>query len=264
MSCSCLDLLEHIASNDLYPLEGRNTGHSGGLLQSCLDGVDGGVAQRTHGTADESNEGRLVAGEVGTLVLRLPDLQPLLEVRIRREVHSLVGALSQRREGHATVQRTESLLPDNRIQSMCRVSVLRHIQRISHRVMLRLQPNLNNLHRRHNRHRLSHTSRQASHEGSAARDDASVGIGQELLVGFEGSEADGHLGDNTGEDGAETLVEAERSLFLDDFDTGADEAAFGGAGLASATGELHADFDCVLGGIVLVPVVCVAVVEEEA
>lgn len=84
-----------------------------------------------------------------------------------------------------------------------------------------------------------------------------------MFVGFEGSEVDGYFGDNIGEDGVEIFVEVERSFFFDDFDIGVDEVVFGGVGLVSVMGELYVDFDCVLGGIVLVFVVCVVVVEEE-
>jgi len=48
-----------------------------------------------------------------------------------------------------------------------------------------------------------------------------------LLVPFVGGEADGHFGDDAGQDGAEAFVEGEWGFAFYDLDAGLDEAATG-------------------------------------
>lgn len=56
-------------------------------------------------------------------------------------------------------------------------------------------------------------------EGAATARDA-VLVGQKGLVPVVRCEANGHFGDDAGQDGAQTLVETKRRLALDDFRTG--------------------------------------------
>lgn len=79
-------------------------------------------------------------------------------------------------------------------------------------------------------------------EEDGGRRDLAVGIlrGQGL-VELEGREPDGHLGDDTGEDRSETLVEGQRALLLDDITTDTEETSPLHTGSASALRKLHAD-----------------------
>lgn len=250
------NILEHVAGDGGYsrPCSGAKRG--GCLLQASLDCVDGSIAERAHGAADKANDGCLPAGEVTVRILRLVVLEPVLKVRVRREVDSLVRSLSQSRQTDTAIQRTDALLLDDSVQRMRRVSVLWNIQRVGHGVVLRLQPDLDDLHGRHNGHGLGHARRQARHEGAPAGDGAGGLVGEELLVPLKRGEADGHLGDDAGQDGAEALVQRKGGFLLDDLDAVFDEAAAGGAGHARATGELHAHFDCVCMGVIMMMVYC--------
>lgn len=214
-------------------------------MQTSLDGVDRGVAQGTHGTRNETDESCLPSRQVDALVLRLIVLKPLLEVAVGSEVDSLVGTLTQRGQTNTSIQRAEAFLPHDGVQGMRGIAIFGNIERISHGVVLGLQTNLDDLHGGDDSHGLGNTGSETGEEGSTAGDGAGGLVGQELLVGLEGGEADGHLRHNAGQDGAEALVQAQRGLFLDDFDAGLDEAALGGAGLPCASRELHSHFDCV-------------------
>ena len=85
---------------------------------------DGGVAQGTHGTADESDQGCLIAGKVGAIILGLIDLEPLFEVAVSRKVDGLVRTLSQSRQAHTTIQSTHTFFLHNGVQRMRGVPVL--------------------------------------------------------------------------------------------------------------------------------------------
>lgn len=160
---------------------------------------------------------------------------------------------------NTSVQRTNTLLPNHSKSTVRRVPVLGHIERIAHTVILRLQPNLDDLHRRHHGHSFRHTGRQTSQESAATRQLA-IGASEQLLVPFVAGETDGHFGDDAGGHGAETFVQGEETFLCSDLDTSTDETAFyclygvsegvggkdGGEGTYTralcAAGELHADF----------------------
>lgn len=238
-----MDLLEHLASNLGDSLEGGGAGLGLHLLESGLDGIDGGVAQRTHGTGHETDESGLVAGEVAADVLGLVLVQPLLEVGVGSEVHGLVAALSERGERDTSVERTEPLLFDDGVESVGGVAVLGHIEGIGHGVVLRLETNLDDLHGSDDGNGLGHTGRETGKEEGLAGNNTGLLVGEELLVPLERGEADGHLGNDTSEHGTETLVQTKGGLLLNDLDTSADEAALGLARYSAALGKLHAHLD---------------------
>lgn len=84
--------LEHVTRDECYSAPCALAGLGGSLLEACLDGVDGGVGEGTHGTRDETNEGCLVGGELGVGVGWLPSLESRFELRVGSEVNSLVGS----------------------------------------------------------------------------------------------------------------------------------------------------------------------------
>lgn len=239
--------LEHLTRDLGNSLERRLAGLSNALLESGLDGIDRGVGERTHGTGNETDEGGLVRGQVLADVLGLPLIEPLLEVAVSSEVDSLVGTLAESGQGNTTVERTETLLLDDSVERMGGVAVLGNVQRISHGVVLGLETNLDDLHGGDDGNGLGNTGSKTGEEGSLAGDNTGLLIGKELLVPLERGEADGHLGDDTGQDGTETLVETESGLLLDNLDTGLDEAALGLARHAAALRKLHADLDGICG-----------------
>ena len=135
------------------------------------------------------------------------------------------------------------------------VAVLGHVERVRHRVDLGLQPNLDDLHRAHDEDGFCYTCSEtgcgrertgagfqpSAHSPERAvepdrrdartEEDARRGrlsglfAGEEALVLLERSEPDRHFRHDAGDDGAETLVETERTLFRDDVCTGGDETA---------------------------------------
>lgn len=245
------DSPEHIPGNNGYPLQGADALLGRGLLQARLDGVDGRVAQGPHGAADEPNEGGLPAGQAVALEVGLVGHEGLLEVGVGGEVDGLVGALAQGSETNTAVQRADALLLDDRIQRVRGVAVLGDVERVRQAVVLRLQPDLDDLHGRHHRHGLGHARRQPRQERRPPRHLARLLVRQHLLVGLERGEPDRHLGDNARHDGAEALVQAEGRLALDDVGAGEEEPALGGPWRPAAAGELHTDLDgvcCVAAG----------------
>lgn len=216
-------------------------------MESGLDGIDRSVRERTHSTRNETNKGGLVRGQVLADVFGLVIIEPLLEVAVSSEVDGLVGTLAERSQGNTAVKRTKTLLLHDSVERMRGVAVLGNVQRISHGVVLRLQTNLDDLHGSDNGNGLGDTGSQTGEEGGLTRDNTSLLVGQELLVPLERGETDGHLGDDTRQDGTETLVKTERRLLLDNLDTGADEATLGLAGHAAALGKLHANLDGICG-----------------
>lgn len=52
-------------------------------------------------------------------------------------------------------------------------------------------------------------------------------VDHQILVELEGGEADGHLGDNAGCDGTQTLVQGQGRLLLYDLETDADKGQVG-------------------------------------
>jgi len=86
-------------------------------------------------------------------------------------------------------------------------------------------------------------NKKLTEESGLSADLAGLLVGEKLLVGLETGESDGHLRDDTGQDGAETLVQGEGGLLLHDADTGVDEAAPRLAGGTRPLGKLHSDLD---------------------
>lgn len=87
-------LFEHVPGNSSYPAQRSFAWHPGRLLKSRLDGVDGSVTQRAHGSRYETNDRSLVAGDGTVMVLRLPLLEDFLEFSVGSEIDSLVGSYS--------------------------------------------------------------------------------------------------------------------------------------------------------------------------
>ena len=86
--------LEHVSRNVCYSAPCALASLGWSLLEASLNGIDGGVGERAHGTRDETNEGCLVGGELGVGVGWLPSLESRFEFRIGSEVNSLVGSCS--------------------------------------------------------------------------------------------------------------------------------------------------------------------------
>lgn len=237
--------LEHVSSDSGNSCPGAGSGGSRSLLEAGLDGIDGGVAQRTHGTRDEANDGGLPAGKGSALVLGLPDLQPLLEVAVGGEVDGLVRTLSERSQRDTTVQSAETFLLDDGVESVGGVAVLGDVEGIGHGVVLGLETNLDNFHGGNDGDGFSHTGSETSDEDGLAGDNAGLGIREDLLVPLERGETNGHLGNDTGQNGTQTLVETERCLLAHNVGARLDEAASRSSGLTRSSGELHSDLDCV-------------------
>lgn len=212
-------------------------------MQARLDGVDGCVAEGPHGARDEADDGGLPAGQVLAVKLGLPVHEPALKVRVGGKVDGLVGALAQGGEGDAAVEGAEPFLLDDGVEGVGGVAVLGDVERVGHGVALRLQADLDDLHRGDDGDGLGDAGGEAGEEDALARDDARLLVAEHLLVPLERGEADGHLGHDARQHGAEALVEGHGRLLLHNLDARLDEAAAGGAGGAGAARELHADLD---------------------
>lgn len=89
-------LFPHVTRDGTDPAPGCLPRCAGELLQARLDGVDGSVAQRTHGATHEPDEHRLPARQfAAAMVCRLQILQPRLQARVGREVHGLIRTLAE-------------------------------------------------------------------------------------------------------------------------------------------------------------------------
>ena len=64
-----------------------------------------------------------------------------------------------------------------------------------------------------------------TNEGRLAANSASLLIGQQLLVPFVRGEPDGHLGNDTSQNGTQTLVQTQSGLLLHDINTSGQEPA---------------------------------------
>jgi len=71
--------------------------------------------------------------------------------------------LSQSSERDTTVQRTEALLLDDRVQSVSSVAVLWHVEWVGHGVVLSLETDLDNLHWSDNGDSLGDTGGETSY-----------------------------------------------------------------------------------------------------
>lgn len=224
-------LLKHIPRDGRNATHGRLTRHTRRLLETGLDGIDGRVAQGPHGAADQADDHGLVAGQLGVVVGRLPALQAVLEVRVGGEVDGLVGALAQGGQRHAAVEGAHAFFFEHRVQGVCGVAVFRDVERVGHAVVLRLQADFDYFHGCHDGDGFGDTGgktgwevrrrglvrvfnwrkvggvgeregRSDTEESSSAAHGASVFVGEELLVGFVGGEADGHLRHDARDDGS--------------------------------------------------------------
>ena len=163
------------------------------------------------------------------------------------EVYGLVGALAEgwkcvlvdggrhtveeipaqhTSQRNTPVQRRDPFLFDNRVTRMRCIPILRHIQRITHAVILRLQPDFHHLHRRDHSHRLRDTGRKPGHERATALYGA-VWAGEQRFVVFVGGEPDGHFGNDADGDGANAFVESEWGFAIHYLEACCEEAAFG-------------------------------------
>ena len=138
--------LEHVAGDDDDAGDGGLAGLGAGLLQTGLDGVDGGVGEGTDGTGDQTDEGRLVRGQLGVGVLGLVLLQGGLELGVGREVGGLVGTLAEGGQGDTAVEDAEALLADDGEERVRGAAVLGGVEGISQTVVLRLQTDLDHFH----------------------------------------------------------------------------------------------------------------------
>ena len=136
------DLLRDI-HNSLHGALPRLRGHP---LQSRLNRVNRRVAQRSHCAANQPDKHGLIPRQVRLALVRL---QPGAGLRVRGEVDGLVAALAQCGQRDAAVQRADALLLHNRVQRVRRVAVLGDVERVRHRVVLSLQPDLDDFHWRH-------------------------------------------------------------------------------------------------------------------
>lgn len=84
-------------------------------------------------------------------------------------------------------------------------------------MILGLQPDLDEFHRRDDRHGFRHPSSQSGEEVDARSTVAlSILIGQQLFIPVVTGEANGDLGDDSRHDGAQASVEAYHVLVLSD------------------------------------------------
>jgi hypothetical protein len=74
----------------------------------------------------------------------------------------LVGALPQRGQGDAAVQRAGALFPDDGVEAVRGVAVLGDVERVGHGVVLCLQADLDDLHGRHDGDGLGDAGRETS------------------------------------------------------------------------------------------------------
>lgn len=64
----------------------------------------------------------------------------------------MIGRLPERGQGDAAVERPRALFADDFVDGVARVAVLRRLERVRERVLLRLQPDLDDFHGRHDEH----------------------------------------------------------------------------------------------------------------
>ena len=158
---------EHVSREHVDPPYGRLAGLAWVPLQPRLDGIDGRVAQGSHGAADQPNAHGLVARKLLVLVFWLTVLQHGLELRVGGEVDGLVGALAEGRERHAAIQGSDPFFLDHGVERMRGVAVLRNVERVGHGVVLGLQTDLHHLHRCYDGDRLGDARREPSCRESA-------------------------------------------------------------------------------------------------
>ena len=102
------------------------------------------------------------------------------------------------------------------------VAVAGDVGGVGERVVLGLETDLDDLHGVHDEDGLSGTGTETGNEDGRAGKLASL-VGEPRLVDLERGETDSHLGDDTGDDGTETLVETERGLTGDNLLSGSEE-----------------------------------------
>ena len=144
--------LHHTAKRRLAGLLAR-------LLDTSLDRVDRGVREGTQRTRDQTNRGGFVRRQLFHL---LQALRKSLELLVRREVGRLVGGLACGRKRHTAVKRAEAFLANDGVESVTGVAVARNLVGVRERVLLRLQTDLDDLHRVHDEYRLRGTGTETS------------------------------------------------------------------------------------------------------
>lgn len=144
--------LQHTAQRSLARLLAR-------LLDTRLDRVDRSVREGTQRTRDQTDRRSLVRRQ---LIDLLQALRKRLQLLVRREVGRLVGGLARGREGHTTVERAKALLANDGVESVTGVAVARDLVGVRERVLLRLQPDLDDLHGVHDEDRLRRTGTETS------------------------------------------------------------------------------------------------------
>ncbi|KAI3488844.1 hypothetical protein L1887_47043 [Cichorium endivia] len=233
-------LCKHVLGHLDHTAHRRLALHLGRALDSRLDRVDGCVGEGTERSRDEADQRGFVRGQFGRAVHALCKT---LELLVGGKIGRLVGSLTRRRERHTAVQRHESLFADDRVERMCGVTVAGHFQGVSKRVLLRLQSDLDHLHRVDHCHRLRRAGTQTGEEDAACRRLASVLVGERSLVLLETHETDRHLGHDARHHRSQTLVQSERRLALDNVRTRSDESARLLASLLAPARQLHAHLD---------------------
>mmetsp|Transcript_7215 Transcript_7215/g.17947 ORF Transcript_7215/g.17947 Transcript_7215/m.17947 type:complete len:230 (-) Transcript_7215:1231-1920(-) len=205
------------------------------FLHTCLDHIQWIVHQRTHPSAQTSQQQTLpmiqlhiAHGSIPPVLLPLPlpGNNPLLAIIVHGKVHGLVATLPQHGRDHALVQRSQPLLPRDEHGRLRDVLVLRvrPLLRIHEAVILALHPNLANLRGRHDRDGLRQSRQEAGDEGhprgrrlpGSRAGISAVPAVYVVPIVLEAHEAYGHLGHDSRVHGREALVQREGTLALDD------------------------------------------------
>lgn len=173
----------------------------------------------------------------------LEALSKVTELLVGGEVGGLVGGLAGGSEGNTAVEGREALLADDRVERVSSVVVAGLLEGVSQRVLLGLQTDLDDLHGVHNSDGLGGTGHETSNKDTLGRGVTSLLVGEPALVLLEAHETDGHLGHDTGNDRAETLVETQGRLAADDVHTSGKEATGLLTVATAAARKLHAHLD---------------------
>lgn len=102
--------------------------------------------------------------------VRLPAVRGLLELLVRGEVRALVRRLAQRGERDPAVERAEALLAHDRVHGVARVAVAGRLERVRERVLLGLEPDLDDFHGRDDEDCFGYACAQAGCGGSVCWD----------------------------------------------------------------------------------------------
>ena len=139
-------LLEHITRNDPHTTDRRFPRLSRGFLQAGFYSVDGCVAEGAHGTADETDDGGLIAREFGGVVGGLQVLKQLFEFGVGAEVHGLVCSLAEGGEGDAAVYGADAFFFQDGEHGVGGVAVFGYVEGVGHGMVLGLEPDFDDFH----------------------------------------------------------------------------------------------------------------------